>query len=200
MGIEDITDDINDLGNLARAATAARGMKTIEVGMMLKRKENKTEFERRAAKSFSRMLVWDIVSMAVMVVVVSILVVNMFAALSGDGNVFSSYIKRTGHVENGQVWYVQNVKKYIALSELGIDRETVREGDRITLYFDSRTDELVFGTPKEVAEGKMNIAGFMLIGFAIAFVVYMALGCIIGEKTVFKDFRTWYKLYQNGIA
>lgn len=118
----------------------------------------------------------------------------------GDGKVFSTYTKRTGHVDDGQVWYIQNVQKYTSLSELDIDSETVSEGDRIVLYFDNVTDELLFGVPEEVADGKAKKAVFLLLGFAVAFVVYMTVCGIIGRKTVFKDFQVWYQLYKSGKA
>ena len=83
---------------------------------------------------------------------------------------------------------------------MDIDSETVSEGDRIVLYFDNVTDELLFGVPEEVADGKAKKAVFLLLGFAVAFVVYMTVCGIIGRKTVFKDFQVWYQLYKSGKA
>jgi hypothetical protein len=59
----------------------------------------------------------------------------MFTVFVNSGPAHST--KRGGTVERGKVRYVQNTLKYVTLEDLDIDSNSVEDGDRLELDFDS---------------------------------------------------------------
>lgn len=67
--------------------------------------------------------------------IVVVAIVAMFTVFVNSGPAHST--KRGGTVERGKVRYVQNTLKYVTLEDLDIDSNSVEDGDRLELDFDS---------------------------------------------------------------
>jgi hypothetical protein len=170
------------------------GIRVIVAGIILCKKKNKNELEERAIKAFKKMIIAGFIPVLAYVVIVAFwLVPGLMRSINGGQSIFESYVQRTGHVEEGQVRYVQNVNKYISLDELNISIEDVQEGDDVTLFFDTVTDELLFGKTTKEYERQINIALGALLGSIIVFVICYLINAIIGKKCYYEDFEVWYK-------
>lgn len=168
------------------------GRKVIEAGNKLCKKKNKNEVEERAAKAFEKMMKVIMIQILIFIIVTVFLVAGFCRNVSGGGRSFLGYIKRTGHMENGQVRYVQKRNQYISLEELNISEE-LQDGDELTLFFDETTDELVFGMSKKKYERQAIISIGAIPLSWLLFVICYFVSAYIGDKTCYRDFEIWYR-------
>lgn len=122
----------------------------------------------------------------------AVLVPDLMRGLNSGASIYSSYVQRMGHVEDGRVRYVQGENKYVSLAKLNIPAENVQDGDEITLFFDTSTDELVFGKVTKEKDHQIGSAFVNLLGSVIILIICYLVIVKIGKKRCFADFIKWY--------
>ena len=156
-------------------------------GIRLLKKEDKTEYEKRAAESFKSSLIGSIF-IAILIFVISSVGISKMYTFPNAGYT----VRRVGTVENNMVRYVQGNLKYVSLEELNIDENKAEDKDSVNLYFD-RDDNLIGGELESAAEGRaMNFVYYLLgsIGLAVFYI-------IISRLTFAKPFCIWVNEYNN---
>ena len=163
---------MDNLSRMARATDIARGAGAIVMGRKLLNKKNKTEFEEKAARAFKRTTIGTIILVALMVIC-TIVVTIVFLPIIGTG------VSRMGRVEDGRIRYIQNDIRYVEFEEVGLEEYGLQENDKITLYFDSVTDELVEAYPTEYVEKYQNKGIGIILGNMIAWIVILIFYAIV---------------------
>ena len=185
---------MSDLSTAASLLRILRGLPTIIFGIKLMRKDNRTEEEAKAAKSFKRFLISTIIVVLVSLTAVGASVVVVFS--SNDGKLYD--VKRYGTVEGDSVWYIKNTKQYLLLEEFGLDKYNLQDGDRVILFFNSPDDELIDAMPQKIYDDNANKGLSVMLITMVAAVVVMVLFAVVGRKTVGKDFHEFYRLCRMG--
>ena len=186
---------MSDLSTAASMAQIARGLPVIKFGFALLGKENKTEEEARAAKSFKRFFISTII---VVLVTLTAMGASAVASFGSDDADLLYETKRYGTVEGDSVWYIKNIKQYLSLEEFGLDEYNLQDGDRVVLFFNSPEDELIDAMPKSVYEDNENkVLSVLPIAMAIAVVVIVVFA-LVGRKIIGKDFYEFHKRCRMG--
>lgn len=160
-----------------------KGLRKLLIGRNLTMKPNKTEEEKAAVRSYRAIL--RIIRIVLLIVTIGAIActATLFSSING-GSSYSA--RRTGTVEGDNVRYVQGTVQYASLSELGIDKSTVTEGDKVDLYFD-REDNLTGAQSTENTDAGIFVSIAILILTCIVAIVFTILSRRVGE-----DFRQWY--------
>lgn len=169
------------------------GIEVLVAGITLCKKKNRNEFEERAVKAFKRMMIVAVVPILLYAILICVVLVpDLARAMNGGAFIYSSYVKRMGHVEDGRVRYVQGENKYVSFEKLNISAENVQDGDEITLFFDTSTDELIFGKVTKGQDHQIGDAFVNLFASVIILIIFYLLIAAIGKKRWFADFNKWY--------
>lgn len=171
-----------------------RGINVFLAGIMVCKKENRNKQEELAAKAFKRLIIAAVTPILVYTILVAVwLGPELERSINGGESIYSSYVKRAGHVENGQVRYVQGENKYVSLERINLSREDVKDGDELTLFFDSSTDELLFGKITKDLDTLLGISFAKLVGSGIFVVICYIFILTAGKQRYFNDFYLWYE-------
>ena len=171
-----------------------RGINVFFAGVIVCQKKNRNEQEELAAKAFKRLMIAAVIPILVYIVLAAVwLVPELERSINGGESIYSSYVKRAGHVKDGQVRYVQGENKYVSLERINLSEEDVKDGDELTLFFDSSTDELLFGKSTKDLDTLMGISFAKLVGSGIFVVICYIFIATAGKQQYFNDFYLWYE-------
>lgn len=159
-----------------------RDLKILALGFELLKKPNKNEFEKKAARSFLLIICSTLFFIGVLMIAL------IFTVLVKPEPAHST--KRGGTVEGDKVRYVQNTLKYVTLEELDIDLNSVEDGDRLELYFDSH-DSLIGAELQKIVQERSRRNGIM---FIVSFIVCLVLMLVV-PNLVGKPWRQYFKNY-----
>lgn len=160
------------------------GLRKLSIGRNLTIKPNKTEEERAAVRSYKAILR----TIRIVLLIVAIGAVACTYTLFSSINSGASYsARRTGTVEGNNVRYVQGTMQYASLAELGIDKSTVTDGDKVDLYF-NREDNLTGAQSTE----NTNTGVFASIAILIITIIIVIVFALFSRR-VGRDFRQWYR-------
>lgn len=160
------------LTKVSMLVNAKQGEKALRAGRALMHKENKTPFEAESAKAYRRTLIGTLILVALMVVVT---VYVVFAFLPDMG----TNVTRTGRVENGMIRYIHNDVTYADPQELGLSAFDLSENQKITLFFDSVTDEITEAYPTEYVQRYQNTGIAIILGNMVAWIVILLIYALV---------------------
>ncbi|MGN0386428.1 MAG: hypothetical protein ACI4EX_11175 [Lachnospiraceae bacterium] len=182
------------VGTIGEINTIANGMSIIFFGIALLRKKNKTEEEKRAAKSFLHFFVMTIIIS--FLVVVGMAVGVLVSQMNNMGNGFNG-VKRDGTVKGDSVRYVQNTLQYVSIKELGLEEDGLEEGDRVVLFFDHVNDNIIGAVSGKEYQQNEYKSIWMLLGSMGAGVLILIFWGLAGRYTCGKEFSIFYPMYQK---
>lgn len=172
----------------AQAAVIMRGLPVIKKGLQLSKKNNKTEEEAAAARSFQRFYRWTwiiVITLTVLLIPIMIYALTSFES--------SSYTRLGTVMEDGTVRYNQNNEmQYKTLEELGLEGYNLEKGNLVVLIFESYEGALTGAVPKsDYEDNSASVSNERLI-IMFVYIVFMlitfVLWAIAGRNTVGLDF------------
>ncbi len=158
------------MANIGNLSTIANGMPVIRAGFLLRKKQPKTPQEAAAADAFLKSLVATVVMTLVCMLGLAIAVVICLSQHEGSRVSFFR-----GHVaENGEIWYIDNVKYTLQADDVGLDPARLSPGDMVYLTYDETG--ITGGLYQLPGDGwiiglvvSLCVACAVMIGFAIYF-------------------------------
>lgn len=179
--------DLNEFNKIGLNVGAIRGSHVILVGFRLLKKKDKTEEEEAAAQSFKKYFrsICLMTFLFIMAISVTMTVFFPFKGFSGD--------KRYGTIEGEKIRYIQNTAQYMSIDAYGLGKYNLKDGDKVTLFFDYSTDEIIKAIPTRVHEKIVSKKLYLNLATVILGIIIVIISSIILSNTIGKNFRNYYK-------
>ena len=164
---------------------AEEGLHAMAVYRRLKVKEDKTEEEWKAVKSYQKIMLGLKILIPIILAIAFVGVSFMIKYISHEG------VERRGTYEQGNIRYVQNEIKYVAPHEIGLGGVDLQEGERVHLYF-NRSDQII-GAETEVQYHARERKSIVSMLAAILCPIIILLVYMVVAITSFGE--PWYLYY-----
>lgn len=151
-----------------------RGVVIFRLVNELKKKPNPTPAEKNAIKAFNRIIIGTLILCFFMIIAIIISTASFFMnPIGGHGD------KRYGTVQDdGRIRYTQGTHQYMTQEELGLEQYQLTQGDKVVLFFDSVTEELISAYPENVStasENKWAIGMLSILVVSIIILLFYAM-------------------------
>ncbi|MCM1047680.1 MAG: hypothetical protein NC433_04565 [Clostridiales bacterium] len=141
----------------------------------LKKKPNPTPAEKNAIKAFNRIIIGTLILCFIMVIA---LIITMSVPLF-TGSISARGDRRYGTVQDdGRIHYTQGTHQYATQEELGLEQYQLTQGDKVVLFFDSVTEELISAYPENIStasENKWAISLLSVLVISIIILIFYAM-------------------------
>lgn len=155
-------------------------------------------------KSCQRVVVWTIMFCLIFVMILGAVMFHFSRGKNShvtDNGIAYSCVK-TGHVGDGVVWYINNDKYEVDISEFGYDIQNFEHGSDFNVYLDENGD-VVDIIPEEETAGSA-LGAYWIVGLMVGFIVFLCSWAIWmryskSRLNPGREYYTFMKWYQNAM-
>lgn len=153
---------------------------------------DKSTYER-IYKSYKKTLGYSVIFILLLLIGYTIMLVTQIPTMDK----YASDNVRPGHVSGNTVWYIQNDKHEIKLTDYGYNETDFNDNEKFVVYLDK--DNHVIGiAPDKIAKKERELPFVLMIcGLFLMIVMILCIWTPISYKTFGKDFRTFNKWYRH---
>lgn len=174
-----------------RHRTTRVGFKSLRRGLQLLEKENKTAEETAAAGAFRRIMTGILILVAAMFTSLCIVLVWFDPVLNGGSRRYGTVVK------SHKVRYVEETNQYAGFGDLGLEGYALEEGDRVILFFNSRTDEFEAAYPQDWYDQYTETRVGIIIGTVMMWITLLLLYAVICRITPFG--MAWFQYSRSSL-
>jgi len=106
---------------------------------------------------------------------------------------------RTGHVSGEKIWYIQNDKKELKLSDYGYDYQEFQDNEDFIVFLD-KNNQVTSIVPQKEKNFEMNLPGIVMASILIGSIILLLIYMFVCYKTFGKawhKFSVWYDKTDN---
>lgn len=145
-------------------------------------------------KSYEDIIKYTVIVMVVLILIYFIVVLTQVSTMDK----YSSDSTRTAHVYKDKIWYIQNDKKEINLSDYGYNYKDYSENEQFIVYLDKDYNVINISPLKDVQNEKHSPAIIMVLGLVLIIIIILCIYVPICYNTFGRNWRKFCKWYNNG--
>ena len=154
------------------------------------------EVYKKIKKSYSDIIKYTVIVLLVLIVIDFIAIMSASSIQASQQSYYDTW--KRGHVSGDTVWYINNIKYEVSLSDYGYDPVNFSDGDIFRVYLDGDGNVLKISSDADVNKFLEDdiMAVAMVGGLILMLVVFLCIHLPIAYNTygkIWRKYATWYQ-------
>lgn len=147
---------------------------------------------KKVKKSYKSIIWITILILFILIGIFTAMILN----LESTYGKYTSQNTRTGYLSGEKVWYVENIKRELTLSDYGLDYNNFNNGSTFTIVLD-KENNVIEVLDKEKFDAEKNKKIYLIVGMLPLSLIVLLLTVPLSKKTYGKAWSQYGKWYYN---